>query len=503
MSAGFLYNIPMSKSLSKSVQLSTLSQKNKQLFLTILKTASSEEGTEVQLPQEPVKPITPEPYKSPTSSSYYSPEKRYGQKSNETYKNKKNQGAQNGTEKTQSSYYTNNKNGLKESSYYQNSNNIESSYYNNKPATDYDEEEPEDDLDYDPKQEAQERFDATGNQAYLNGDLYPVGSMEHRIWASVFQPHRYKSFNYAKYKNLQQQNQQFPNQNNAGNNQYDGVNVGTEQPKDAVNPNEPVNGPYSTSQMQNTSTQTAPGNYNNQTNFANPSGQNTTDNTQPNTTNSSITNTTSSSITDTTLSTEQFSNEIKQITPSSNLKVNDTVVNSIKNQLKTLGKEFSKKETENLGNSNQSIIQGTSSTVEPLTKDEFKTEIDKLPNDMFKNSTTRSLKIAKDGYIEEDKNELPLSADEEQEVQQFFKVDPLVEAMSKKEKSIKSLLKSLNSLSEKEPVFQDIKNARKYARIFNTKLASLGEYAELTKPTLQDIKNFGKKASVRVRIKKY
>lgn len=250
--------------------------------------------------------------------------------------------------------------------------------------------------------------------------------------------------------------QSFNNQNNAGNNQYENPNKTLTEASNVLNTTAPVNGAFSTSNMEQQKLQRSSGNFNSVTNNANPTGEN------------GLNNNVSSVDTEIQIpNVEAAKNIVPSTTTIKDPDLSEGVVTSIKNKLYELGKTYKSLETQQQEN--------------PSEQEE------KL--------------------IPEKPNEESLAKEEEREVTRFFEPDPLLEAMEEsqdpKSLSIKHLLKSLNSLSENEGLFRDIKNARKYAKIFNTKLASLGEHAEITKPTLQDIKKFGKKVSVRVNIKKY
>lgn len=251
--------------------------------------------------------------------------------------------------------------------------------------------------------------------------------------------------------------QSFNNQNNAGNNQYENPNKTLTEASNVLNTTAPVNGSFSTSNMEQQKLKRNSGNYNSVTGNANPTGENGI-------------NTNISSV-DTEIEIPNFE-AAKNIVPSTSTTIetpelSEGVVTSIKNKLFELGKTYKSVEMQEQQPENPQEEQ----------------------------------------LIPEKPNESLLAKEEEREVNRFFEPDPLLEAMEEAQEqksfNIKKLLKSLNSLSEEVGLFHDIKNARKYAKIFNTKLASLGEHAEITKPTLHDIKKFGKKVSVRVNIKKY
>lgn len=327
---------------------------------------------------------------------------------------------------------------------------------------------------------AYDAYSQTGDDAYLYGNNYPKGSREHRLWASIYQPGLYKSFN---------------NQNNAGNNQYQNPDKALPEVSNALNTTAPVNGSFSTSNMEQQKLQRSSGNYNAQSQNANPTGENGI-----NTANISSTSTQT-----TVPDISKFKNEI-QSTPKNELNMSEGVVANIKKQLEELGEEYTRKDVSN-ASSYSPPSANSSIKKEPMAMEEVERELKNLPREMFKSIKGVDSPKKEEKIIEDEPNELPLPQEKEREINRFFEPDKMVELMEeeKTEKSlrIKLLLKSLSSLSETEGLFRDIKNARKYAKIFNTKLALLGEHAELSKPTLSDIKKFGKKVSVRVNINKY
>lgn len=297
-----------------------------------------------------------------------------------------------------------------------------------------------DDID-DLRSDAYKNYLDTGDDAYLYGNNYPKGSREHRVWAEVYQPYLYKD----EQTQTQTKNYSatFNNQNNAGNNQYENPDKTLTKVSNALNTTAPVNGSFSTSNMEQNKLQRTTSDFNNVTSNANPTGENGKDSKKEKTPSIKI---------------QQI--EITKVSPEEKILPNDDVkqgvVLSIKKQLQSLGKKFE----------------------------------------------TKSLEVAEDGYIEEDENQLPLASEKEREIEQFFQPDPMVEKMDQKSVKIKHLLKSLNSFSEEEAVFKDIKNATKYAKIYNTKIASHNEKAYVVTPTLKDINTFGKRI-FKVDIKKY
>lgn len=64
----------------------------------------------------------------------------------------------------------------------------------------------------------------------------------------------------------------------------------------------------------------------------------------------------------------------------------------------------------------------------------------------------------------------------------------------------KELLKSLGSLSEEEGVFKNLHMARRYARLFNEKIASPNQRAEVVSPSIKDVQRFGKRVKARVNL---
>jgi hypothetical protein len=362
--------------------------------------------------------------------------------------------------------------------------------------------------------DAYDKYLQTGNEGYLYGKNAPKGSKEHRAWAEVYYKQGYypkntnsdetdtpkttvgqvqtpiepqqpvvsqKSINNQVLKNT------FNNQNNAGSNQYENPDKALTEVSNALNTTAPVNGAFSTSNMEQQKLQRTTGDFNSVTSNANPTGENGTN--TPNTETSSSTNTTQPD-------TGKFKNEI-QSTPPRQLNMNQGVVDSIKKQLEELGKEYERKESQGLLDSAAATSTKPLSDKQPMNMEEAKRELEELPKEMFK-----SLEIAEDGYIEEDASQLPLSAEKEKEVEQFFQPDEMVEKMDQKSLKIKQLLKSLNSLSDNEAIFKKIKNATKYAKIYNTKIASHNEKAYVVTPTLKDINTFGKRI-FKVDVKKY
>lgn len=361
--------------------------------------------------------------------------------------------------------------------------------------------------------DAYDKYLQTGNEGYLYGKNAPKGSKEHRAWAEVYYKQGYypkntnsdgtntpkttvgqvqvpiepqkpvvsqKSINNQVLKNT------FNNQNNAGNNQYENPDKALTEVSNALNTTAPVNGAFSTSNMEQQKLQRTTGDFNSITSNANPTGENGINSTTSQT--SSNTNITQPDI-------SKFKNEI-QSTPTNQLNMNQGVVDSIKKQLEELGKEYERKESQGTSDSTVTSTKPLSDK-KPMGMEEVKREIEKLPKEMFK-----SLEIAEDGYIEEDEKQLPLSSEEEKEVERFFQPNEMVEAMDQKSLKIKQLLKSLNSLSESEAIFKDVKNAKKYAKIYNTKIASHNEKAYVVTPTLKDINTFGKRI-FKVDVKKY
>lgn len=352
-------------------------------------------------------------------------------------------------------------------------------------------------LDYDPNQVAREEFLKTGDDSYLYGNKFPKGSEEHIKWASIFEPGRYhrkssqlKSALQNLFKIIKSAKFDNSNQNNIGFNQYNNPNKTDTEVSNALNTTAPVNGAYSTSNMEQAQPTGALTNYNSVTNNANPTGQNGI-----NTANQNKSNNSTSYITQTTVNIDTFKNKLNS-TPQPQIKMNESVVDSVKKQLQEMGKEFERKEGKATGQ--EATVNNVANQQKlPISMDEAKREIEKLPKEMFK-----SLEIAEDGYIEEDANQLPLAAEKEKEVEQFFQPDEMVEKMDQKSLKIKQLLKSLNSVSETEAIFKDIKNAKKYAKIYNTKIAAHNEKAYVVTPTLKDINTFGKRI-FKVDVKKY
>ena len=68
--------------------------------------------------------------------------------------------------------------------------------------------------------------------------------------------------------------QSFNNQNNAGNNQYENPNKTLTEASNVLNTTAPVNGAFSTSNMEQQKLQRSSGNFNSVTNNANPTGEN-------------------------------------------------------------------------------------------------------------------------------------------------------------------------------------------------------------------------------------
>jgi hypothetical protein len=64
----------------------------------------------------------------------------------------------------------------------------------------------------------------------------------------------------------------------------------------------------------------------------------------------------------------------------------------------------------------------------------------------------------------------------------------------------KQLLKSLGSLSEDEGLFNNMHMARRYARLFNEKIASPNQRAEVASPSVKDVQRFGKRVKARVNL---
>lgn len=64
----------------------------------------------------------------------------------------------------------------------------------------------------------------------------------------------------------------------------------------------------------------------------------------------------------------------------------------------------------------------------------------------------------------------------------------------------KQLLKSLGSLSEEEGVFNNLHMARRYARLFNEKIASPNQRAEVVSPSVKDVQRFGKRVKARINL---
>lgn len=62
----------------------------------------------------------------------------------------------------------------------------------------------------------------------------------------------------------------------------------------------------------------------------------------------------------------------------------------------------------------------------------------------------------------------------------------------------KQLLKSLGSLSEDEGLFTNVQLARRYARLFNEKIASPSQRAEVASPSVKDVQRFGKRVKARI-----
>lgn len=352
-------------------------------------------------------------------------------------------------------------------------------------------------LDYDPNEVAYEKFLDTGDDSYLYGNKFPKGSEEHIKWAKIHEPGRYieknqqvKSAIQNLFKILKSAKFDNSNQNNIGFNQYNNPNKTDTEVSNALNTTAPVNGTYSTSNMEQAQPTGALTNYNFVTNNANPTGQNGI-----NTANKNKNNNSTSYITQTTVNIDTFKNKLNS-TPQPQIKMNESVVESVKKQLQEMGKEFERKEGKTTGQ--EATVNNVANEQKlPMSMDEAKREIEKLPKEMFK-----SLEVAEDGYIEEDENQLPLASEKEKEVEQFFQPDEMVEKMDQKSLKIKQLLKSLNSLSESEAIFKDVKNATKYAKIYNTKIASHNEKAYVVTPTLKDINTFGKRI-FKVDVKKY
>lgn len=458
--------------------LKTLLYRDKNILQKLKNIQAEQEVEKPQAPQQPQKTQQPS-----TNQPNYKNENTYSDSDIEYIKDSK---------------YENDKSRKKFSS-------IQDSYQNEKQnqqdtlysssadinANDFEENEnyiPEP-LDYDPVEAGYEKFLETGDDSYLYGNKFPVKSEEHIKWASIHEPKRYfnkriKSLLNTIFKNVQA----FNNQNNPGFNQYNNPNKIDTEISNALNTTAPVNGAYSTSNMEQAQPTGALTNYNSVTNNANPTGKNGI-NTQGQSQNST------SYITQTTVNIDTFKNKLNS-TPQPQLKMNESVVDSVKKQLQEMGKEFERKEGKTTGQ--EATVNNVADEQKfPMSMDEAKREIDRLPKEMFK-----SLEVAEDGYVEEDANQLPLSAEKEKEVEQFFQPDEMVEKMDQKSLKIKQLLKSLKSLSDNEAIFKDIKNATKYAKIYNTKIASHNEKAYVVMPTLKDINMFGKRI-FKVDIKKY
>lgn len=64
----------------------------------------------------------------------------------------------------------------------------------------------------------------------------------------------------------------------------------------------------------------------------------------------------------------------------------------------------------------------------------------------------------------------------------------------------RELLKSLGSLSEEEGLFKNLHMARRYARLFNEKIASPNQRAEVVSPSIKDVQRFGKRVKARVNL---
>lgn len=64
----------------------------------------------------------------------------------------------------------------------------------------------------------------------------------------------------------------------------------------------------------------------------------------------------------------------------------------------------------------------------------------------------------------------------------------------------RQLLKSLGSLSEDEGLFNNMHMARRYARLFNEKIASPNQRAEVASPSIKDVQRFGKRVKARVNL---
>lgn len=303
---------------------------------------------------------------------------------------------------------------------------------------------------YDPGQASYQAFLETGKEAYINGNRFLPGTEEHKLWASIHEPERYKNNvspfirSLSVYKTMKK----FDNQNNQGKNQYVNPDVSLPEVSNALNTTAPVAGSFSTSKMEQKDTPTGVKDYNAESNNANPTGENGKPITPKKENSSTITNTTVSS---------NVVNINEKEKSSLKFDLTDGVINNIK---KNLLKSFDVEETE------------------------------------------KTLQVANDGYIEEDPNELPLSAEKEKEIEQFFQPDDLTQKIDQKPTKQQELLTSLNSLSTSEAIFKDIKNARKYAKIYNTKIASHNEKAYVVTPTLKDINMFGKRI-FKVDIKKY
>lgn len=64
----------------------------------------------------------------------------------------------------------------------------------------------------------------------------------------------------------------------------------------------------------------------------------------------------------------------------------------------------------------------------------------------------------------------------------------------------RALLKSLGSLSEEEGLFNNMHMARRYARLFNEKIASPSQRAEVASPSVKDVQRYGKRVKARVNL---